>query len=93
MDRIEEIKNGSFTAGDVIWLVSEVERLRAERNSAINEATRLHYWLGSIYDSLSKEMHRASLNSDDLYPAGEKALNTLAYARKYFMGSEHGHEV
>jgi hypothetical protein len=33
MDRIEEIKNGSFTAGDVIWLVSEVERLRAERNS------------------------------------------------------------
>lgn len=29
MDRLEEIKNGSFTAGDVIWLVSEVERLRA----------------------------------------------------------------
>lgn len=25
--------------------------------------------------------------------AGEKALNTLAYVRKYFMGSEHGHEV
>ena len=67
MDRIEEIKNGSFTAGDVIWLVSEVERLRAERNSAINEASRLHRRLGSVYDSLSKELHRAALNSDDLY--------------------------
>lgn len=25
--------------------------------------------------------------------AGDKALNTLAYVRKYFMGSDHGHEV
>jgi hypothetical protein len=25
--------------------------------------------------------------------ASEKALNTLAYVRKYFMGSDHGHEV
>lgn len=25
--------------------------------------------------------------------AGDKALNTLAYVRKYFIGSDHGHEV
>lgn len=51
---------------DISWLISEVERLRVERNSVITEATHLHYQLGSIYDSLSKEMHRAAFNSDDL---------------------------
>jgi hypothetical protein len=33
------------------------------------------------------------VEANDQRLAGEKALNTLAYVRKYFMGSEHGHEV
>lgn len=33
------------------------------------------------------------VEANDRRLAGEKALNTLAYVRKYFMGSEHGHEV
>jgi hypothetical protein len=70
-DRLENIKStherGTLVCQiDISWLISEVERLRAERNSAINEASRLHSRLTSIYDSLSKEMHRAALNSDDL---------------------------
>lgn len=35
--------------------------------------------------------HGVAANNKRL--AGEKALNTLAYVRKYFMGSDHGHEV
>jgi hypothetical protein len=33
------------------------------------------------------------VEANDRRLAGEKALNTLMYVRKYFMGSEHGHEV
>jgi hypothetical protein len=33
------------------------------------------------------------VDANDRKLAGEKALNTLTYVRKYFMGSEHGHEV
>jgi hypothetical protein len=33
------------------------------------------------------------VEANDRRLAGTKALNTLAYVRKYFMGSEHGHEV
>lgn len=60
-DRLAEIKDGSFTAGDVMWLVSEVERLHAERDSAINEASRLHSRLTSIHRSLSDAMFSSGI--------------------------------
>jgi hypothetical protein len=33
------------------------------------------------------------VEANDRRLAGEKAVSTLQYVRKYFMGSEHGHEV
>jgi hypothetical protein len=33
------------------------------------------------------------IEANDRRLAGEKALSTLHYVRKYFMGSDHGHEV
>jgi hypothetical protein len=39
------------------------------------------------------ECSEHGVDANDRRLAGEKALNTLAYVRKYFMGSEHGYEV
>jgi hypothetical protein len=39
------------------------------------------------------ECSEHGVEANDRRLAGEKALNTLMYVRKYFMGSEHGHEV
>lgn len=66
MDRLQEIKSENFTASDTLWLIVEVERLRAERASAMNEATRLHNRLTHIHSALSKEMPSAALLPDDL---------------------------
>lgn len=71
-DRLKEIKAmyDRFGTGlddiDSLWLIKEVERLRAERTSAVNEATRLHNRITHIHSALAKEMSWAALGPDDL---------------------------
>lgn len=62
-DTITSRDLSSFTPAEERFIL-EIKRLRAERTSAINETTRLHHRLGSVYNSLAKEMH--ALHSDDL---------------------------